>query len=62
MGTPEAYRKRAKECVELAQRVTPFARPDVLAIAEAWLRLAEQADQEAMLLDADAPQGRKQNN
>lgn len=38
------YRKRAEECVELAQIVrTPEQRTMLLHIAETWLRLADDA-------------------
>ena len=38
------YRKRAEECVELAQTVrTPEQRTMLLHIAETWLRLADDA-------------------
>jgi hypothetical protein len=38
------YRKRAEECVELAQSVrTPEQRTMLLHIAETWLRLADDA-------------------
>ena len=39
------YRKRAEECVELAQNArTPQQRTMLLHIAETWLRLAGDAD------------------
>jgi hypothetical protein len=38
------YRKRAEECVELAQSVrTPEQRIMLLHIAETWLRLADDS-------------------
>jgi hypothetical protein len=38
------YRKRAEECVELAQTArTPEQRTMLLHIAETWLRLADDA-------------------
>ena len=38
------YRKRAEECVELAQAArTPQQRTMLLHIAETWLRLADEA-------------------
>ena len=40
----EDFRKRAEECVELAQSVrTPEQRTMLLHIAETWLRLAEDS-------------------
>jgi hypothetical protein len=39
------YRKRAQECVEIAQTArTPSQRTMLLHIAETWLRLAKDAD------------------
>jgi hypothetical protein len=44
MPVPSDYRKRAEECVTLAQTVrTPEQRTMLLHIAETWLRLAEDA-------------------
>ena len=41
MARTTDYRKRAEECVELAQTVrTPEQRTMLLHIAETWLRLA----------------------
>ena len=45
MPQPSDYRKRAEECVQLAQTVrTPEQRTMLLHIAETWLRLARGAD------------------
>jgi hypothetical protein len=42
MPQPNDYRKRAEECVELAQMVrTSEQRTMLLHIAETWLRLAD---------------------
>ena len=42
MARTTDYRKRAEECVELAQTVrTPEQRTMLLHIAETWLRLAD---------------------
>jgi hypothetical protein len=44
MSKPAEYRKRAEECVQLAQGVrTPEQRTMLLHIAETWLRLADDA-------------------
>jgi hypothetical protein len=44
MSKPAEYRKRAEECVRLAQSVrTPEQRTMLLHIAETWLRLADDA-------------------
>ena len=43
-GHEKDYRKRAEECVTLAQTVrTPEQRTMLLHIAETWLRLADDA-------------------
>ena len=39
---PEQYRQRAKDCVELAQNMREPERQQLLSIAEAWLRLADE--------------------
>ena len=44
MSAPSDYRKRAEECVELAQTArTPQQRTMLLHIAETWLRLADNS-------------------
>ena len=44
MAQTNNYRKRAEECVQLAQTArTPQQRTMLLHIAETWLRLAEDA-------------------
>jgi hypothetical protein len=44
MAHSNGYRKRAEECVQLAQTArTPQQRTMLLHIAETWLRLAEDA-------------------
>lgn len=49
MAQTTDYRKRAEECVQLAQSVrTPEQRTMLLHIAETWLRLAENAGRGAM--------------
>lgn len=46
------YRKRAEECVTLAQTVrTPEQRTMLLHIAETWLRLADDATAKAVPFD-----------
>lgn len=60
MTMPNAsdYRKRAQECVELAQMVrTPEQRIMLLHIAETWLRLASDAtDKFTLRVVAAAPE------
>lgn len=48
MGLPVDYRKRADECVEMAQtaRTSP-QRTMLLHIADTWLRLAKDAEANA---------------
>ena len=47
MTTGSDYRKRAEECTALAQTArTPAQRTMLLHIAETWLRLACEADDE----------------
>jgi hypothetical protein len=44
MAHSNEYRKRAEECVQLAQTArTPQQRTMLLHIAETWLRLAEDS-------------------
>jgi len=44
MAHSNEYRRRAEECVQLAQTArTPQQRTMLLHIAETWLRLAEDA-------------------
>lgn len=40
---PEQYRQRARDCVELAQNMREPERQQLLNIALAWLRLADEA-------------------
>jgi hypothetical protein len=45
MALAENYRRRAAECLALAQRISdPNDKAKMLEIAEAWRRLAEWAD------------------
>jgi hypothetical protein len=53
MGTANDYRKRAGECLELAQRARASERPSILRIAHAWICLVEQAEREMQLLAED---------
>lgn len=48
--TSEEYRKRAAECVELANRARASDRPALLQIAKAWVQLADQAIQDDELM------------
>ena len=53
MSKPGDYRKYATECMKLAQRARASARASILRIAEAWLILADQAEQKMRLLADD---------
>lgn len=56
MNSAAEYRKRAHECVELAQRANAIDRIPLLQMAQAWLSLADQrAVEEADLASAEAP-------
>ena len=44
MPTAQQYRAHAEECVELAKRARPQDKAILLEMAEAWLRLADEAD------------------
>ena len=37
-----SYRAYAAECMEIAKEVAPERKPGLLAIAQAWLNLADQ--------------------
>jgi hypothetical protein len=42
MSRAELYRSNAKDCVEQAQRARPRQRFELLRIAGAWLKLADE--------------------
>jgi hypothetical protein len=49
MGQASEYRKRAEECVEIARRAqTPAQRTMLLHIRDTWLRLAADAEENAL--------------
>lgn len=50
MGKVDEYRKRARECVELAEKLKPADRPRLLGAAQAWLTLADRAEKEERAL------------
>lgn len=50
MDDVQDYRRRARECRELAKTAAPQHRAIVEAIAEQWAKLAD--DREKMLLEA----------
>jgi hypothetical protein len=50
MTTPAEFRKRAEDCVQLAQNARPQDRTILLGIAQAWVELADQATADAELL------------
>jgi hypothetical protein len=48
MGRPEAYRRYAKECLEVASSLrVPRAREALRHMAQVWLRLAQDAENRA---------------
>jgi hypothetical protein len=49
MSKVEVYRRHAQACVEMAERMSPQDAASLLKIAEAWLKLAEEA------IDAPSP-------
>ena len=54
MNMATDYRKRAEECVEIAQTArTPAQRTMLLHIAETWLNLARDAESNASPAAAD---------
>jgi hypothetical protein len=58
MSAADQYRRNASECIAItAFFVDPQQRAAVLALAEAWTRLAEQADknEQVILLAATDP-------
>jgi hypothetical protein len=50
MGSFQDYRKRAEECVNLAQKARQPDREKLLQIANAWIKLA---DDQASLISHD---------
>jgi hypothetical protein len=52
--SPDEYRTRAQECVQLAATAAEAQRPSLLQIAGAWLRLAEQAEAEERIMRGEA--------
>lgn len=52
MGKSDAYRRYARECLEMASAVSdPRARASLLQMAQVWFRLAERA----LPADAEEP-------
>jgi hypothetical protein len=43
MADAAEYRKRARECLDMAPRMSPESRLLLISIAEAWVALAEAA-------------------
>ena len=54
MMAPDEYRKRAQECVELAQNMREPQRTQLLQIAQAWLSLADEG---VVLMPPTSPSG-----
>jgi len=51
--SPEVYRSRATECMELANTARPLDRALFLRMAQAWLALSDQAVAENALMADD---------
>ena len=47
----EEYKKRAEECVQLAQAAPASQRPLLLGLADTWLKLAEMTKAESGLMN-----------
>lgn len=47
MTDASEFRKRAKECMDMAPKLGPESRPLLMSIAEAWLVLAHAAEIES---------------
>ena len=50
------YLERARECAAMAERMTPEEKKKLLELAEAWLKLADEAAKEAVKEAAKAKQ------
>ncbi len=50
-ANPDDCRKRAEECVQLAQTAPASQRATLLEIAQVWLRLADQSATENALMN-----------
>jgi hypothetical protein len=46
MDAPADFRKRAQECLDLMPKMSAASRPILLSIAEAWLALAHELENE----------------
>jgi hypothetical protein len=44
MDSPAEFRKRAQECLDLMPRMSLASRPILLSVAEAWLALASELE------------------
>jgi hypothetical protein len=48
MGPADQYKRRAAECVRIAERTEdPDSKATLLQMAQTWLRLAEKAEDQA---------------
>ena len=56
--SPDEYRARAQECVQLAATAGEAQRPSLLQIADAWLSLADQAEAEERIIRGENVLGR----
>jgi hypothetical protein len=53
MNSPEEYRRRAEECVQLAQSAPASQRAILIDIAQTWVRLADLATTERAWIGGD---------
>jgi hypothetical protein len=53
--TVTEYLERARECAALADKMTGDDKAKMLEIAEAWLRLADEAAKTALKIESELP-------
>jgi hypothetical protein len=49
------YRRNAEDCLRLAERASPEARVVLLMMAEAWLRLVQYREHDAVKCEIEPP-------
>jgi len=42
MASAAQYRRYAEECMDMAERASPLSRKQLIQMAEAWLKLAQE--------------------
>jgi hypothetical protein len=53
MTDPTEFRKRAKDCIDMAPKMKPESRALLITIAEAWLVLAHAAETKGLVQQTD---------